>query len=277
MISGEKSVARKGSWVGSALTVAVMAATIGTGGSTRAADASRQAPAHRLIVLLKNKLADDDAAKDQAPLLNELAQVKAKGVKSFRMVNAFAATVSDGELARLQQNPSVAQVLPDLVIRRAPRTAAPSDGGPAPTPTAGTDLVPRVIPGACGENGKVLLDPEALATTHTNSDDPNAQTARSLGFTGAGVKVAWIADGIDPQNINFIRADGTSAFVDYQDFSGDGPGRSPSGDEAFLDANAIAGQGLARLQRQHLQRPARSRAVQRPHRGHGARRARSSD
>jgi hypothetical protein len=200
-----------------------------------------------VIVLLKNQFSGAEAASDQAPLLREFGQVHAARIKQFRSVNSLAATVSEGEIARLKANPAVAAVVPDVIIRRTPRAKAAAAAAAASaniTPNWRTTLKPNVIPGACGPNGKVLLDPEALQTTHTASDDPHAQTARSLGFTGEGVKVAWIADGLDPYNVNFIRPDGRSVFIDYQDFSGDGAGAPTSGDEAFLDANAIAGQGL---------------------------------
>jgi Subtilase family len=197
-----------------------------------------------VIVIMQRQLTGADAANDQAPMMSELAQVQAGNIKPYRLVNAFAATVSDGELARLKANPAVAQVVPDVAIRRTRHTQAAASSATKAAPNTGTSLTPNVIPGACGANGKVLLEPEALQVTNTASDDPRAKTARSLGITGAGVKVAWLADGVDPDNVNFIRPNGTSVFVDYQDFSGDGPGAPTSGAEAFFDSNMIAGQGF---------------------------------
>ena len=188
-------------------------------------------------------------ASTQAPLLRELRAVHATHIKTYQLVNAFAATVSRGEAARLKANPAVAKVIPDVLVHGAPPPAAAVAAAKAAAGKVTTSLTPNVIPGACGTHGKVLLDPEGLQTTNTDSLKPDAKTARSLGITGAGVKVAWIADGLDPNNINFIRPDGKSVFDpsvggDYQDFSGDGPGQITGGDEAFLDANSIAGQGI---------------------------------
>jgi len=189
----------------------------------------------------------DAIAGEQAPLMDELRQVHATNIKSYRLVNALAATVSKGELERLKANPAVAEVMPDLTIRRQQHKSATASKPAKSAKRAGANspsLTPNVIPGACDANSAVQLVPEGLVLTNTDSDVPNAPTAHSLGITGAGVKVAWIADGVDPNNINFIRPDNTSVFVDYQDFSGDGPGQRTGGAEAFLDSNTIAGQGI---------------------------------
>ncbi len=225
--------------------------------STLAAQLSKNVNQH-VIVLLKQQFAAahvgskaaamraNMVASAQRPLISELRQVHATHVKSYKLVNSFAATVSKGEVARLRGNPAVKEVIPDVTIHGAmPLSAAPTSAGHLTHSRLNhpADLTPNNIPGACSDKTP-QLDPEGLSSTNTDSDDPSQPTARSLGITGAGVKVAWIADGIDPNNINFIRANNTSAFVDYQDFTGDGPGQPTSGDEAFLDANTIAGQGL---------------------------------
>ena len=70
----------------------------------------------------------------------------------------------------------------------------------------------------------------------------NVDAANQI-VNGSGVKVGIIADGIDPNNPDLIRANGQHVIFDYQDFSGFGLGAPTDGREAFLDAGTIASQG----------------------------------
>jgi hypothetical protein len=209
-----------------------------------------------VIVVLKNqpaqaasgtaaaRLRADAVNVSQRPLLNELAQVHAAGVKQFQLVNSVAATVSAGEEARLKTDPQVAEVIPvQTITMRVPAAARPSATSGAPAGGRAASLKANVIPGACPK-GRTQLAPEGLALTGTASANPKAATARSLGLTGAGVTVGVISDAVDPDNVNFIRPDGKSAFTDYQDFTGNAPDAPAIGGEGFLDANTIIGQGL---------------------------------
>ena len=240
--------------------------------SALAAELSQNVSQH-VIVVMKDQPAQaaagsqaasvraDTIGSVQQPLLTELARTHATHIKRYTLVNSFAATVSAGEEERLKDNPQVTEVVPDATIAYGSEQASTAGGtgstaggtGSTAGGTGATTAKPTVattgeasrlhnIPGACGSTAQ--LAPEGLTLTGTASDNPAQPTARSLGITGAGVKVAFIADGIDPDNVNFIRADGKTVFSDYQDFTGVGPGQPTGGDEAFIDANQIAGQGI---------------------------------
>jgi hypothetical protein len=193
----------------------------------------------------------------QAPYLSELRAMNATAVKRYRLVNAFAATVPAAAARKLAASPEVAAVIQDSPIAgplgdgtrgRAPRSARPGarsrtrskSARGARTAAAPPHAVTRPRAAACPP--APLLSPEGLPLTHTDSAATGVQTARSLGYTGAGVTVGFLADGFDPTNVNLLR-DGTSVVTDYRDFSGDGISAPTGGSTAFLAASAIAGQG----------------------------------
>ncbi len=203
-----------------------------------------------VIVVLRNQPANglsarvriDSVAAAQAPILSELRMTRAEKVRSYSLVDALAATVSPGEAARLADNPAVAEVIPDSPVR-GPDVATTADSAGSPSASPDHPKTLPIPPGACPAAGQKALLGEELSLIHADSNSSSGPTARSLGFTGAGVKVAYMAEGIDINNPDFIRQDGSHVFVDYQDFSGDGADAPTSGGEAFLDASAIASQG----------------------------------
>jgi hypothetical protein len=159
----------------------------------------------------------------------------ARNVRGFKLVNGFAASVTPDQAAQITADPAVLAVFPDLQIRRATRLTTRGVRSTGPRTAAPAGICPA-------DPNKPLLEPEALQTTHTafaNASTPQAQNIVS----GAGVRVAWLADGIDVNHPDFVRADGSHVFVDYQDFSGEGPDAPSSAAEAFGDASSIAAQG----------------------------------
>jgi subtilisin family serine protease len=166
--------------------------------------------------------------------MSELAAAHATNVRSISLVNAVAATVSPAAARTLAANPAVAEVIPDRPIP----VATPPVTHPG---TAATGIKP--LPGACAAKNKVQLNPQAIESIHAAEEPGGGPSAQALGYTGAGVKVAWIADGVDINNPDFIRANGKRVFIDYQDFSGTGTNAPTGGAEAFLDASSIAAQG----------------------------------
>lgn len=179
---------------------------------------------------------------DQAALLNRARLAGATQVKQFSMVNAFGAPLTRAETDRLRADPGVAAVVPDRMVpvRPAPTAVQEAAAVTGAQATAGDD---RVLPGTCPTDpARPLLEPEALESTYTAHRDPDRPQAQNI-VDGTGVKVAWIADGLDIRNPDFIRADGTPVFADYQDFSGTDGNLGGGGREAFGIASSIASQG----------------------------------
>jgi hypothetical protein len=194
---------------------------------------------HRRLPATKRRVSSRARAEaaDQAPLTAQVASSGGRVTRRYKALNAFAATVSTAEKARLAANPAVYKVFADHVVKLpAAQDASPAvKGAAAPNQGPQTQVCPT-------DPAKPLLEPEALQTTHAAFNDPSAPSAQQLA-TGTGVKVAFFADGLDINNPDFIRPDGSHVFIDYKDFSGDGPNAPTGAAEAFGDASSIAAQG----------------------------------
>ncbi|HVC79644.1 MAG TPA: S8 family serine peptidase [Chloroflexota bacterium] len=200
----------------------------------------------RMIVMLRGH-----GSASRASVLSELRRLGVPGLRSLALINAVTATMSPAEVARLRANPLVASILPDQVIQLR-RSGQAQAAQPTTASRAGL-LSTSASQQACSQ--KPSLEPEALQLTHAASNNPGDPQAQRLisgtgkRITGSGVKVAWIADGIDINNPDFIRpahspyGKAGRVFVDYKDFSGDGATAPTTGGEAFIDASSIGAQG----------------------------------
>ena len=235
--------------------------TVAVAGLTSVASASpakASGAAQQVIVVLGNQhqalpATSKDLGKrraavsaDQSPVLAQISKLGGHTTRAYKVVNAVAATVPSGGIAALKDNPAVTAVLPDLPISMPARTSLKPATPKAAAPSG------RYCPTS---PAKPQLEPEALELTHTDTDNGTDPTARSLGYTGSGVKVGFIADGTDINQPDLIRADGSHVVTDYQDFSGDGTTSSSSGAEAMGDVGSIAAQGRSTYDLSHFVNP----------------------
>ena len=185
----------------------------------------------------------DALAAFQDPYVSQLQAKRSRKVIKFRTINAFATNVSQAEADQLSASPDVQAVVPDAVIRlkhpmrnRVLTGSTASAGNSRPTPDASA---------ICG-----TLEPEALQLTNAAFLDPSKPQAQRVRdgngqfVTGKGVKVAYLADGLDTTVAGFTRPDGSNVFIDYQNFGGAPAGTPNGGGEAFGDASSIAAQDM---------------------------------
>ncbi len=230
--------------VTAAVTVILSASTLS------AATAAAPALKRNVIVILRDQMPMLPAvrgqrearagalASAQAPIVSHLQASGAARIRGFALINAVAANVTADEEQALAAHPLVQAVVPERVIKlpRAANARAAFAGGNSGAVAGG------------GADARLCntLEPEALQLTNTAFLDPSVPQAQRVRdgngefVTGKGVKVAWIADGLDPTIQGFIHTDGTPVFIDYQNFSGDPAGTPTGSGEAFGDASSIA-------------------------------------
>jgi hypothetical protein len=217
--------------------------------------ASGPGPAQHVVVLLRDQDITSNGTAAQSGLqardraVSDVRSAAGGVSREYQLVNGFAASVSPTEATRLAANPDVLAVIADSAIQMPDSQSAgqpagatsPSKSAPVKT-VSPSSLTQAARAGLCPSNpGKPLVEPESLQLTNTAFANPRTPQAQDLA-TGKGVKVAFFGDGVDTSNPDFVRPDGSKVFVDYRDFTGDGPDAPISG-EGYIDSSAIAAQG----------------------------------
>jgi hypothetical protein len=198
----------------------------------------------KVIVLLRPHSSGVPGLLRAGPLAQNLRARGAKSVATGKELPFVVASVSKAQESALAASPGVRAVLPDAVIPALP-TPASSEMNPF-TNLLPHSATPATVSAPCGTASHPENDPEANGVV-------KATQANALGFTGKGVKVAYIAGSIDTTIPDFKRnpkyasagSPSGSSVVTQVNFSGDS-NNTPSGEnasEAFGDASSIAAQG----------------------------------
>jgi hypothetical protein len=187
---------------------------------------------------------------EESPVVAMLRSAGAAEVTSGTSIPYVVADVTTAQRAALHSVPSVRLVVPDTAIPypmpqlATDRLAQASLAETTASRAGNIPTVRAVPPSICGTAASPEIDPEAINTI-------NAPAAAALGYDGAGVTVAYIADGVDPTNPDFQRnalyasagSPTGSSMLTQENFTGDPSGTPTQGGEAFLDSGSIGAQG----------------------------------
>ena len=218
-------------------------------------------PTSKVIVLLRDKVSGLAATSpvrartlqsEESPFVDMLRLAGAKDVTAATSLPFVIASVTAAQRKALRTNPLVQAVEPDSAIPYpVPARPAADLTGATSSTAANLGAAGRssrhgapAAPTICGTALAPESDPEAINVIH-------APDAATLGYDGAGVTVAYIADGVNPANPDFTRnaayaSSGSSAgspVLTQKNFTGDPAGTATGGAEAFLDSSSIAAQG----------------------------------
>jgi subtilisin family serine protease len=167
---------------------------------TAAACSAANAPAGRVIVLLRQTAADRLAGQDT--VLGQLSLAHARNVTAFHIIDAVAATVDAATSCQLARDPGVQAVVPDRQLQLQ-----------SFTPPRLADHVVSLA----RRPAATLTEPESLGLT-------GATTVQQGGDTGQGVLVADIDSGMDTTqpNLQGVLAKSSAGKALYKDFTGTG-------------------------------------------------------
>jgi hypothetical protein len=219
--------------------------------ATAAQRSAAGASSHTYLIFLKTPSQTVSTGRERALVVSSQSSVSSRlvalGVKPlehYLAPDVIVAKMRPAQLAAMRLLPGVATVLRNGLIPGPTATFAKLRYHE--TSAKGAHALAAHVPaGVCGTAAKPQLNPEALVNI-------NAEPAITSGADGAGVKVAFIADGLDPKNADFKRnaafkssgnPAGKSVITSYVDFGGDGTSAPTSGGEAFLDASSMVAQG----------------------------------
>ena len=206
-----------------------------------------------VIVFLKNQPAAEGGDRDrsdqrfaviqaaQAPYLDQLEQLGAADVHKYALVDAIAARVPSSAVATLADNPGVAAVIPDSPI------VGPAAAADAPA----ARRAHRRLPDTCdvhrqGAPGRLLGDPAARAGRahpHPHRLDHGRRGDRAVARLHRGGGEGRVPGRRDRPGQRQPAARRQVRDRPLRGLHGRRTAAPTEGGEAFIDANAIAGQG----------------------------------